>query len=581
MAALFFSACGGELDKVESKKVGDNTVVIHELGDPDYLNPVTSGSAGATYVQTNIFQSLIEIDFKSLEFIGQLATSRPAIKTIDSGEYAGGMSLSYEIHPEAKWDNGQAITGHDFVFTIKAIKNPKVNADSVRPYLDFIDDIVVDASNPKKITILSKERYLLAESSSGTQSIIPAYIYDPQGLMKDFSIKQLDDPAQKKALLNNPKIKQFAEAFNSPKFAREKGFVVGSGPYDFDGWETGQYISLSRKKDWWGDKANLVARPDKVIYKIVTDWTAAVTSLKGEDLDIARRIRPGDFQDLLDNDRFKQHYNLSMPTELSYTYLGFNRKKPALSDQRVRRAIAHLVDRQEIIDVLLYGQGDLLNSPIHPTKAYYNKNLQDIGFNVDKAKALLKEAGWDDTDGDGIADKVINGEKQQLSLEFKYNNGNDVRKNIGLLLKENAIRAGVKIEVVGREWTVVLDENKRREFDIKCIGWVQSPTPDDLKQIWHTDYDSPDGDNQVGFGNADSDRLIDKIRVTLDESERNELYKQLQKLIYDDQPYVFLYSPKGRLAIHNRFDDAEASIRRPGYNERAFKLKGPKSTAQQ
>ena len=69
MAALFFSACGGELDKVESKKVGDNTVVIHELGDPDYLNPVTSGSAGATYVQTNIFQSLIEIDFKSLEFI--------------------------------------------------------------------------------------------------------------------------------------------------------------------------------------------------------------------------------------------------------------------------------------------------------------------------------------------------------------------------------------------------------------------------------------------------------------------------------------------------------------------------------
>lgn len=579
-------ACGGDSTggnkaKVESKKVGDNTVLIHDLADPDKLNPLTSSAANATYIQLNIFQQLLDINFETLELEGQLAVGRPEIIEIKEGEYDGGMSLAYEIRPEAVWDNGTPILASDYIFSVKAVKNPKVESANIRPYIEFIHDVVVDKDNPKKFTIYSKDKYILAEIfSSGFGPVLPEYIYDPQKVMRKFTIKQLNDEGDK--LAGNADIQAFAKEFNSPKFAREKGFIVGSGPYNFVSWETGQRIILERKKDWWGDKVNahsLTAGPDKIINKIVNDWTTAVTSVKDEGLDVVRSIRTADFMDLKDNDRVTGLYNLHTPTQLSYDYLGFNTKSPKLSDKRVRRAVAHLVDVDEIIDALLYGLGERLVGPIHPTKSYYHKGLAPIEFNVEKAKALLTEAGWIDSDEDGVVDKVIDGEKVDMTLEYKYNSGNDRRKNIGLLLKETAKRAGVNVEVVTREWTVFLEDTKKRDFDIMCLGWVQSPIPADLKQIWHTDSDTYDGANRVGFGNERSDKVIEAIRVTLDEKEREKLYHEIQEIIYEEQPYVFLCSPKNRLAIHSRFK-ADPSLRRPNFDEKNFQLLTPKATAQ-
>ncbi len=588
LACAFVFLCEGCTSSdtnVTSKKTNDNSVLIHQLGDADYLNPIISTSANASYIQLDIFQSLLDIDFNSLELKGQLAVDRPLVKDLSSGPYAGGMSLDFEIRPEAVWDNGTPITASDVAFTIKAIKNPKVNSGSQRPYFEFVDAIEADATNPKKFTVLSKKKYFMAEVSFGGLTIMPEYVYDPKGLLKEFSIAQLSNPQDTSRLGNNPKLKAFAEEFNSPKFSREKGFVVGSGPYSFEGWETGQSITLKRKANWWGDKVKdsgdvLQARPDKLVYKVITDWTTAVTSMKDEGLDVAYGIRNSDFIDLQKNNRFKKLYNLSSPTQLSYDYLGFNTKNPKFKDKKVRRALAHLVDKKEIIDVLLYGMGEGVIGPIHPTKPYYDKDLAPIEFDVDKAKALLKEAGWEDTDGNGIVDKEIDGQKTEMKFTLKYNQGNDRRKNICLLFRENARRAGVDVEVLVREWTVFLEENKRREFDMFCGGWVQSPQPDDLKQIWHTESDTPDGSNYVGFGTPESDKVIEEISVTLDENKRNELYKRIQEIIYDEQPYIFLVSPKERIAIHNRFEDTQVSIRRPGFNEKTFKLV-PAATAAQ
>ena len=574
--AVFGIACssGSDSGEVVSKKAGDNTVVIHELSDPDYLNPFVSSSANSTYIELNIFQQLLGINFKTLELEGVLATGRPEITEIEEGEYKGGMSLAYEIRPEATWDNGTPVIAEDYIFSVKCIKNPKVNAGSIRPYMEFIHDIVVDPDNPKKFTIYSKDRYLLAEVFSGYY-VYPEYAYDPDGLMKKYTLKQLANAKEREKVSNDENITKFADMFNSSKYAREVGFVKGSGPYNFAGWETGQRITLERKKEWWGDKVDLpqlAAHPDKVVYKIVNDWTTAVTDMKDEGTDVARGVRAGDFTDLKNNGRFTKLFNLHTPTQLSYDYLGFNMKNPKLSDKRVRRAIAHLVNKDDIINVLLKGMGDPVIGPIHPTKPYYNKDLKNIEFNVEKAKTLLAEAGWTDTDGNGIVDKVIDGEKVEMKLNYKYNSGNDRRKNVGIFLKENAKKAGVEIEVTTKEWTVFLEDTKKRDYEIFCSGWVQSPIPDDLKQIWHTESDNPDGDNRVGFGNEESDRVIDEIRRTLDESKQKDLYYRIQEIIYDEQPYVFLTSPKNRVIIHSRFNDAEPSLNRPGYNEKAFVL---------
>lgn len=563
---------GGSMAK--SKKNGDSSVVIHDLADADGLNPLTSSSANGTYIQSNIFQSLLAIDFITLKQTGQLAVGRPQIEEVAEGNYKGGMKLTYEIRPEAVWDNGTPVTAADYIFTIKAVKNPKTSCGSLRPYLEFIGDIQADPTNPKKFSIFSNEKYILSEEFSGG-TVLPEYIYDPEGLMRNFTIEELNDKKNTSRLMKDAKIDAFAQQFNSPKFAREKGSVVGSGPYELVEWATGQYVILDRKKNWWGDKTNgaLFAHPPKITYKIVNDWTTAVTALKGEDLDVAYAIRPNDFLDLKKNDQFKALYNIHTPDELSYVYLGLNRRNPRLADVRVRKALAHLVDKKEIIDALLYGMGSPVIGPINPIKPYYDKNIPEIPYDVDKAKALLKEAGWEDTDGNGIADKLVNGEKLEMKLDFKYNSGNDTRKNIGILLKENAKRAGVEINVISREWTVFLEDTKKRDYDIFCAGWIQSPILDDPKQIWHTSSDHPDGDNRVGFGNAESDKLIDELRATLDETKRNELYQRFQEMVAEDQPYIFLYAPQNRLAIHARFDNAEPSLNRPGFDEKAFTLK--------
>ncbi|MGB1204064.1 MAG: ABC transporter substrate-binding protein [Chitinophagales bacterium] len=575
VVSFMFAACSGSKSDgpTTSTKLDDPSVTMHELTDCDKLNPVLSSSANSTYVEGNIFWGLLTTNFKTLEFEGQLAVSRPEIKNVTEGEYAGGMSLTYEIRPEATWDNGKPILASDYVFTMKIIKNPKVQAANIRPYMEFIDDVKIDANNPKKFTVFAKKPYFLAEAFSG-YTIYPEYVYDPKGLMKDFKLKELNDTKNKDKFLNNPKIQEFAKEFNSSKFAREKGFVVGSGPYEFTEWETGQQIVLTKKKNWWGDKVPaLKVNPTKIVYKVRTDWTATVSEMKSEKIDLSRSMRPSDFVDLKKNKLFNSLFNLHSPVHLAYDYIGFNRKNPRLEDKRVRRAIAHLVNTNEIIDVLLYGLGEPVTGPIHPSKSYYNKNLKRINYDVEKAVGLLKEAGWEDTDNNGIVDKIVDGKKMEMKLKYTTNAGREHRKNIGILLKENAKRAGIEIEVEILEWTVFLEKNKRREFDLKCLGWVQSPMPDDMKQIWHTSSDSPDGSNQVGFGNEESDRIIDKIRETIDEGERAKLYMRIQELIYEDQPYVFLMSPRERIAIHNRFDNADTYVARPGYDESKFALK--------
>lgn len=573
LIAIFITACGGGNTGSASATKGGNTVTIHHLGEIEGLNPVATSDANATYVELNIFAQLLNTDFKTLKPRPWLAVARPEIKEINDGEYKNGMSLTYEIRPEATWDDGSPVLASDYLFTIKAVKNPKTSCASLRPYLEFINDIVIDPQNPKKFTVFSKQRYILAEEFSSGY-VLPEKIYDPSGIMKNYTIKQLDDPKSKQTLENDHKINEFATAFTSPKFMREDG-VVGCGPYKKVEWETGQYLILERKKDWWGDKVPndaVYAHPERIVYKPIPDWTTAVTALKGHELDVAISIRPNDFLELKNNETFKQHFQIQEPNELSYVYLSMNRKKPQLADAKVRKALAHLVDKKEIIDNLMKGMAQPVTGPISPFKDYYDKSIPDVPFDVEKAKALLAEAGWKDSDGNGIADKIVNGEKVEMKLEFKYNNGNDTRKSIGILMKENAKRAGIEIEVVGREWTLYLEDIKRRDYMIACQGWIQGPSLDDLKQIWHTESDSPDGNNHVGFGNAESDKIIEEIRVTLDETKRNELYKKIQQLIAADQPYIFIYSPKGRNVVHKRFTNAEPSMNRPGYDEKGFKL---------
>jgi peptide/nickel transport system substrate-binding protein len=565
--SILFFGCKSEGGKTKFKRGNKNEIFVHELADADMILPYNSTSADAMYLEQLAFQKLIDLDYETGEFTGIIAKSRPTITPITSGEFTGGMKIDYEIRQEAVWDNGTPITAHDVAFTFKTVLNPKTNNENVKPYYDWVGDFAIDPTNPKKFSIFSNQQYILIEEYSGYW-VLPEYIYDAKQTMRKFTIKELNSSAKRTALKSNNDIQVFADDFNSERFQREKGYVVGSGPYEFTQWVTGQKIEFQRKKNWWGDKvldstSGFKAYPEKITHKIINDWSTIQTAIKSEDLDCVKGVEYKVFTEFGKNEKVKANYNLETPSSNQYLYIGLNQGNEKFKDLKVRQALAHAVNRSQIINTLLYGLAEPVESMVHPTKSYYNKNLKPFDFNLETSGKLLDEAGWKDSDGDGFRDKMLNGKLTKLSFDFKLNSGNETRKNIALIFKEDAKKIGVEINIIVKEWTVYLQELDKHDFEMYCGAWVGDPTPEDPKQIWHTES-SNGGSNYVNYGDKQSDQMIDNIRKELNDDKRKEIYLRFQEKVHNDVPYIFLYAPKERIVMHKRFV-TKAYTARPGY----------------
>ena len=263
------------------------TVTSHLGASPDGLNPITSGTVRSRSVTNQIFSHLVHYDTKTLKAAPVLLKEMPIIEKLEGGDYP--IAMHYEILDEAIWDNGQPVTGHDVEFTIKVMLNPKVPASGLRPFVEKMKHIEIDKDNPKKFIIYS-EVYFLLEEIFTNFPILPSYVYDAKGLLKNVSMKELSDPEQRKKLeTSNANLQTFADEFNSAKFNRET--VVGCGPYKFVEWVTEQRIVLRKKEDWWGDKFSsenrlLQAYPTEIVFKPIEDMTTAVTELKDGAIDV-------------------------------------------------------------------------------------------------------------------------------------------------------------------------------------------------------------------------------------------------------------------------------------------------------
>ncbi len=568
---FLLQSCKGK-DKKSSKS---SELVVHMLSDADMILPYNSTSADATYQEQLVFQKLIDLNYETGEFTGIIAKDRPTITPITDGPFKGGMKIEYEIRPEAKWDNGSPITGYDVLFSFKCVLNPQTNNENIKPYYDWLGNAVVDSLNPKKITMYSKEKYILVEEYSGYW-VLPEYIYDSAKIMRGFNILDMNTSDKRTALKGNPDIQRFADNFNSEKFQREKGFVVGSGPYQLDKWITGQRTDFVRKTQWWGDSLNpkpygFEAFPTKIIHKVINDWNTASTAIKKGDIDCTKGIEYKIFTEFSKSDKVKETLKLETPSSNHYLYIGLNLSNPKLKDIKMREALAHIINRSQIINTLVYGLAEPVESMVHPTKDYYNKNLKPFEYNPEMSNKLLDEAGWKDTDEDGFRDKKINGITTKLSLEYKYNSGNETRKNIGLMLKEEAKKVGIELNIVAKEFNVFLQDLDKHDFEVYCGAWVGDPTPEDPKQIWHTSSAVLGGSNYVSYGDKESDKMIEEIRSEIDDKKRNAIYLKFQEKVHRELPYIFLYAPKERMAFSKRFI-TKAYSARPGYVLREWKI---------
>src|SRR6185312_1546246 len=566
-SSLFFNSCS-------PYKGHPDEVVIWDLSDPQMLNPINQTDAEAQDIDNNIFQPLLNFDFHTLKLVPVLADSLPKVE-IDS---AGHMLITYEIRKEAKWDNGTPITSKDVDFTLKVIKNPAVNDEPLRSYYDIVNNIKylkLYPENPRKFTIECDNKYVLGVIATGTNTfILPEYAYDPNKYMEGFTLQQMHE---NKNLAQDPKIIAFAKEFNSEKFQRDSHSISGSGAYKFVSWATGQRVVLEKKKEWWGNSltgANCFfdANASKLIYQTVNDMTSALVSLKAGNLDIMNSIKPQDFVDLSKSEKFTTNFNSYKPLMLAYAYMGINMGNPKFADVKTRQALAHLVDVQRLIKDVYYGNAQPVIGPISPIDSTaYNHDIKPYEYDVDIAKGLLADAGWKDSDGDGILDKMIDGKKTDFTIDFLINSGNDMRKKVALIFQEAARKVGITVNVVQQDWNVYLSNVAKHAFEMYYGSWIIQPGPQDFKQIFYTTSALNGGSNWVNFGNAASDALIDSIRSELDEVKRTGMEKRFQQITHDQCAYIFLYAPEALIAINKRFSDANPSSIYPFYWEAGFK----------
>jgi peptide/nickel transport system substrate-binding protein len=198
--------------------------------------------------------------------------------------------------------------------------------------------------------------------------------------------------------------------------------------------------------------------------------------------------------------------------------------------------------------------------------------IPSVPYDLDAAKRLLAEAGWKDSDGDNVLDKKIDGKKVNLSIEVTYPQGRAFYKDIATNLKYEAERVGIEIELNGMEGSSMYKKMTARDYELVCVGWGGVPMPDDFTQIWHSESNRADGSNLVGFESKRADKLIEKIKLTTDEAKRTEMYKEFQRIVVKEHPYVFLLSPQSCMSINNKFKNTKVSSVRPGYTVRLFEL---------
>lgn len=572
--ALLVGACKSD-PKTENAawKRTTSDVILRLENNPDRLNPLLSTSGYGSQVNNQIFQFLMSVNPQTLELIPQLLKSKPTATDITEGTWKGGVAYAMEIHDKAMWDNGTPVTANDYAFSLKAVLNPLVDAPRVRAFIDIIRDVQVDAANPKKFTVFVSEKHIIGEEKiCGAFPVMPEYLYDPKGLLKSIPLQDLTTPAKAEELAKaGGALKAFADEFQSPKYSNEKEFIGGSGPYRLESWESGQRVVLVKKSNWWAQdmadsQVTLESYPDRLVYQVITEVTTAIQALRNEEIDAMSDIDPLQWDSLRNNAGMKDIYNFHTPLMLTNFLIYVNTRNPKVSDKRVRKAIAHALDLDVFIKTIFNGLGQKAVGPVHPSAEYFNSDLKPMEHNVNLSRQLLGEAGWKDTNGNGTADKQIGGKTVELELEYLYTAGRKISEDAALLLQQQLKQAGITLKLVPKDFNAMLAAQRSGEYELCSGGRALSPTLWEPNQSWSTTQD-----NRTGFGNAETDALINQIQVTLDKKQRNDLYKKLQAIIYDEQPEIYLMVPTGRLAIHKRFQ-AEPSSLHPGYFPNQFNL---------
>ena len=563
ISVIFFSC-------VEERDLTKNTVVAHILSQPDGLHPCNDNSVMRSFIFNYTQKFIVGMDLESLENIPVLSENLAEISE-------DGLSYTFKIKDGIKWDNGEPFTAEDVEFSTKATLCHLTNNAQIRSnYSTVIKSIQLYDNDPLKFTMHAQGVHVNNKIIIGGITMMQKSYWDPNGILDKLSFDQIIS----RNFTESEEISDWFNAFNHADNGYQPDKLVGLGPYQVDEWVPSQYITIVRKDNWWGKDSESIydkALPEKIIFKVIREDASAYLALKNQELDATTSVGTVKLMKLQEREYFNKNYHSEFKDRYAYNYIGLNMKpdgiknKPFFVDQKVRRAMAYLTPVDEIIEVMVHGKASRQAAQISHLKSTYNDTLKLIPLDIEKAKELLTEAGWVDSDGDNIRDKVINGEKIKFKFKLSYMTS-PITKEIVLMIKESMYKAGVVADPTPMDFSLFYKNAQDHNFEAMLGGWGGSASYSNPMQLWHTSSWASKGSNFCGFGDAASDALINLANSSLDSAAHTEALWRLQARIYNDQPYVFLYSTKNKIAIHKRFDNRNTYFERPGLMLNNLKL---------
>ena len=496
--------------RIDSGPAYGDLMVEGSIGDASNLIPLLSSDSTSHQIAGLVFNGLVKYD-KDVKIIGDLAESWQISPN--------GLVITFHLRKGVKWHDGQPFSAHDVLYTYQVTIDPKTPTAYAGDFLKVKKAEVLDDYT---FRVTYDQPFAPALMSWGS-AMLPRHLLAG----KDISTSPL---------------------------AR---YPIGTGPFKFKEWVTGQKIVLVANPDYFEGRPYV----DGYIMRIIPDTATMFLELRANGID-QMGLTPLQYTRQTESNIFRNNFNKYKYLSFSYVYMGYNLKSPLFSDQRVRQAIAYAIDKDEIVRGVLLGLGKAATGPFKPETWAYNPNVRTYPYDPAKARALLAEAGWKDTNGDGILDK----DGRPFAFEIVTNQGNEVRAKCAEIIQKRLAEQGITVKIRVLEWAAfVNDFINKRKFEAVILGWTIPQDPD-IHDVWHSSKTGPGGLNFIDYKNSEVDHLIEKGRSTFDQKMRKTYYDRIQEILAEEQPYLFLYVPDSLPMIHARFRGIHPAPLGIGYN---------------
>ena len=486
-----------------------DTLVEGTIGEASTLLPILASDSASHSVAGQIYNGLIKYD-KDLRLVGDLAES---FTVADDG-----LSIYFRLRRNVRWHDGAPFTARDVLYTYRVIIDPKTPTAYSE---DFKQVASVTAPDPFTVVVRYRAPFAPALASWGT-SILPAHLLDGQDITR------------------------------SP-LARQP---VGTGPFRFKEWVSGQKIVLEANPDYFDGRPYL----DRYVYRVIPDTSTMYMELKAGGVDMMG-LTPVQYARQTDTSRFRGAFNKYRYPSNSYLYLGYNLRHPLFKDLRIRRAMTAAIDKDELIQGVLFGMGQKAHGPIVPGRWAHHGAVKDIPYDPVYARQLLAEAGWRPGQG-GILHK----DGTPLRFTILTNQGNQQRLMTAQIIQQRLLQVGIDVRIRVVEWAAFLKEFiDKGNFEVVLLAWMTSQDPD-MYDIWHSSKTRPGELNFIGYNNPEVDRLLEEGRSTFDLERRKRAYFRIQDILAEEQPYTFLYVPDALPVVSARIRGIEPAPAGIGHN---------------